>query len=160
MISRQNVASEWLTRGEIRASSGRSRQASGLDAEGARVRCSMEKEKAIKRDGRRREREYVCEYSASRCRKHKGFRQLECALCSLMRESANEIAPPPWLVRHSRAAAAAAAANCSSGGAKQTPLSSRPLVSFPASSSTLAYCVSIVPPFSLAAAFLLPPPPT
>ena len=159
MISRQNVASEWLTRGEIRASSGRSRQASGLDAEGARVRCSMEKEKAIKRDGRRRERECVCEYSASRCRKHKGFRQLECALCSLMRESANEIAPPPWLVRHSRAAAAAAA-NCSSGGAKQTPLSSRPLVSFPASSSTLAYCVSIVPPFSLAAAFLLPPPPT
>lgn len=76
-----------------------------------------------------------------------------------MRESANEIAPPPWLVRHRRAAAAAAA-NCSSGGAKQTPLSSRPLVSFPASSSTLAYCVSIVPPFSLAAAFLLPPPPT
>lgn len=57
MISRQNVASEWLTRGEIRASSGRSRQASGLDAEGARVRCSIEKEKEIKRDGRRRKRE-------------------------------------------------------------------------------------------------------
>lgn len=40
------------------------------------------------------------------------------------------------------------------------PRGSRPLVSFPASSSTLAYCVSIVPPFSLAAAFLLPPPST